>query len=125
MPRIMNAKEHNSRHTTGGDRYGYASDPFFEQFLWPEGCYLHEERQGDYLVVKKAAHGGAAVRIRRECLDCSLTEPLCGFAPVFNLTPDARGETLILVCNDCYNRRCNEDGIIESLQQQQRERKAG
>jgi hypothetical protein len=63
-------------------------------------------------VVKKAAHGGAAVRIRRECLDCSLTEPLCGFAPVFNLTPDARGETLILVCNAC-GERANNNTLTE------------
>jgi hypothetical protein len=111
VPRKMNV----TRHRRGTGR----TDPIFEQFRLMPGSYLYEETQGDVVLVKNlnnSSYGGQRRAIPRRCLDCGLTSPLCGFAPVFNANTKPTGETLILVCNDCYDRRCLDEEISERQQ---------
>jgi hypothetical protein len=103
VPRKMNAtRRKRAAHHNQVD--GPQPDPFFEQFEWAPGSYLFERLDGDEVVVNKAHNSSGSLRLQRRCLDCGLTHPLCGFAPVFNASPSG-AETLILVCWSCYSRR--------------------
>jgi hypothetical protein len=114
MPRKMDAKRRRAAHHKHPG--GRPPDLFFEQSDWQPGSYLFEQVVGDQVEVKKAGIGNSrAVRLPRRCFDCDLTDPLCRFAPVFNNSPLKTGESLVLLCWDCYNRRADTEEAQERM----------